>query len=303
MRVSLGTQSENVIAQIRRAAAQLQETQNIVSTGKRITRPSDDPVGMARALDTRSALSRLEQFHRDGIMADTLLDAADVALTTISDGLKKAHEIAIAAGNAALEPEARQAYISELRDIEDRILDALNTRQMDRYIFAGYATDKAPFVVSGGPNPYEYVGDNGVLSIQVYTGSAVPVSIPGNVVANTNGAANPDVPDIFTTLRNLMNDVQNGDTAQISENIGALDAHFSNILHLRSEVGARINRVEDLGYLTEDATDRLRTLLSETEDADITQAIVDLKTQEQVYESALAVAARIMQTSLLDWLK
>ena len=303
MRVSVGTLTENVIAQIRQAAARMEAAQNALSTGKRISKPSDDPVGVARSLNLRSALAAIEQYQTNNSTAGTLLSAMETAFETITNGLKEARTIAVAAANSALTPESKQGYAAQIDNIMERVLDALNTRQMDRYIFAGHATDAQPFVASVGANPYDYVGDSGILSIQIHTGTPVQVSMPGDVVANINGGANPAIPDIFTSLRDLRSDVLGDNPSEVSANLEDVDAHISNILSLRAQVGARIQKVEDLYNLTEDSKIRLKQLLSDTEDADLPEMVVELQTQQQVYQAALAVAASITRMTLVDWLR
>ncbi len=304
MRVSLGTQAENVIAQLHRSAARMEEKQQRISTGKRLNAPSDDPVGIARSLNLRTGLAKIEQFKSNSNVASTLLSAAEVSLTTISDCLKEIEQIALASANSTTEPESLRAYAKQLEGIELRILDAVNAKELDRYIFAGNDSVSRPFIKTEGlPNPYGYAGDSGVLMIQIQTGIKIEATIPGDRITNIGGAVDPDKPDIFTMIKELRESILNGTPDNVSAHLENIRFHAENILQNRAELGAKMQRIETMLNVSEDASARLKTLLSEIEDVDFAQAIVELKTQENVYQAALAVAAKLSQFSLVDWLR
>ncbi|MFH1485416.1 MAG: flagellin, partial [Chloroflexota bacterium] len=169
-----------------------------------------------------------------------------------------------------------------------------NASHQGRYIFAGFQTKTAPFaLVPGPPDTVSYGGDTNSIVRRIDSGVTLAINVTGDT----------GFPEVFNSLIGLRDDLKIGDTANIrATRIDQLDAAVNSILTLSAEVGAKVNRLESTESHLRQTDVNLKSLLSRAEDIDIAEAILQLSTQETVYQAALAAAARTLQTSLMDFL-
>jgi flagellar hook-associated protein 3 FlgL len=250
----------------------------------------------------RFTLANIQQFQENSEIAESLLKATDAALTGITEGLQKVRTIAVAAANS-LSDEVRSSYLTELDGIKQRLMDLGNTQQADRYIFAGLEIDTKPFTPGVPPASVQYSGDNNQNLIWIQTGTSVESNVPGCRIFNIGGIAMPGSTDTFTLIDNLKANIMAGDTTVVSDQIKEIDDHMSNILSLHGEVGARSQRVEINAQVLMASYEQMSELLSVTEDIDMPSAVINLKTHENVYNAALIVTSRVMELSLVNYLK
>ncbi|MCX6374925.1 MAG: flagellin [Armatimonadetes bacterium] len=118
-----------------------------------------------------------------------------------------------------------------------------------------------------------------------------------------NGAAVPTSPDVFSTIQALVEEIQAGDMLAASARVADIQANLDNVITIRSEVGARASRLDNISESLLDSKTSLSTLLSETEDADLAEAVLELRTRENVYQAAVSVAGRILNITLADYIK
>lgn len=129
---------------------------------------------------------------------------------------------------------------------------------------------------------------------EVGQGYTIPVNMDGNQAFG----------NIFTVLDNLIADLHAGDVSSLSGiRLGELDNEINHQLNIRATIGARVNRMDFVINRMQSQNISLTGLLSKTEDADIAQVISELKMQENVYRAALSVGARIVQPTLVDFLR
>ncbi len=304
MRVTLGMMTNSVMDGLMNSADRLLDAQNRATTGKRITRPSDDVPGVGRALTYRSALASIEQYERNSNIADSQLTITSSTLDSIIAQLQDVWKQAVQAGGPVINDEARSAIAVELDEITKRLADFANTQHLGKYIFAGSKSDAKPFVPTpGGVPPYTYQGDSTAFTIQIGAGVYVPTTVTGDMVFNMSSSAVPDAPDIFTTIQQIKEAVLAGNVTDLSGHIDDIKKNLNNISAIRSQVGARMQQLESMQKTLLDSKTKIQELLSNTEDADLTEAIIDLQTRQNVYQAAIATASRVLQTSLTDFLK
>ena len=297
MRLTLSQQTQNSLMYLNSASTRLSEIQNRAATGKRILKPSDDVPGTDRSLSLRTAISTLNQLSDNTVVSKPLLNITEGALGDLGDALRSARDIAVAAANSSLSSTAREAYAAQLDNILAEMADTANTRYMDQYIFSGTATDQPAIVQQAGPQPYAYNGDLGERRTQILSGIVIPLNISGDKVFNFTGAGGSTT-DVFTAISQLREVVRYGTATAVSGELDNIDASLDNVLSCRARVGSWIARTERAQSIIEDTKIRLSELLSDQEDVDLAQMIVELKTQENVYQAALGVSSRILDMSL-----
>jgi flagellar hook-associated protein 3 FlgL len=275
----------------------LSESQRQVSTGKRILTPSDDPVGIAISLGLRRDQGANEAWGRNIDDSLTWLNTTDRALGQALEIVQRARELAVQGGNGTLSVASRQLIADEVSSLKSQFVEVGNSSLGGRFIFGGTATDTQPF------DPATEVAalpiNTNLVNREVAQGSVISVNITADRLQDPPGAT----ADIFTVIDNLAAALGTNDSTAIGAALGALDDHQGNISALRGEGAAKINRLE----LTSSrfAAQKIATgdQLSRIEDADMAQAITDLSMRESVYNAALATGARVIQPSLVDFLR
>lgn len=268
----------------------MEKSQEQLASGKRINRPSDDPVGLVYSLRLRTALTELDQYSSNAEDAKSWLDTTDSALDESGTILQRIRELAVNAASDQLTQTERDAITQEVQQLKQQLVQVGNTTYAGKYVFSGTQTLTASFDNTGA-----YQGNNGAINYEVGVGVQIPVNVDG---AKAFG-------NMFTVIDNFLADLAPpGNAADISNNVlGQLDTEINNQLEVRAEVGARVNRLDLATNRMDSDKVNLTGLLSKTEDVDVAQLITQLKVQESVYNSSLAAGARIVQPTLMDFLR
>lgn len=298
-RVTQSTVSASMLVGLQANLDRMQAIQAKLSSGKQVTRPSDSPAGVLDAMQHRSTLRRLAQQVRNADDGLGWLGTADEALTSSLDIVRRARDLAVASGNAALGAEGREALATELDGLRSTLLGLANSRYGDRPVFAGTAAVTDAYAPSGA-----YQGDGGTVERTVGDGTRVTVNLTGAEVFGPPGAGGPSAFDVLATMAARL---RSGDPAQValvsSGDLSALDGWRTNIQDKLSVVGARYNRIETMRTRAGDATTTVTQRLSEVEDIDLPKTIMELELQDVSYKAALAASARVIQPSLVDFLR
>ncbi|MCX6345966.1 MAG: flagellin [Armatimonadetes bacterium] len=308
MRTSLSQQIQSSLMFTSSASNKLMDAQNHAASGKRILRPSDDVPGTNRALTLRSGINTVNQFANNITVSKPLVDATENAMSDMVKTIRKIRDLTVKAATPDYTGTATETYISELNGFMSQLVDIANTKHGDQFIFSGTATATMPVQVNPGPvpdpilQPYIYVGNNGTRTTQVLSWVALPVNVPGDQVFNFDtGAGAPGGPgstDVFTMVKNLRDAINSKDVTAISSQLTNIDANYNNVLSKQAQIGSWLGRMEGAKTTLVDTRDRLKEMLSDTEDCDLPEAIVNLKSQENVYQTALLITTRMLDLSL-----
>jgi flagellar hook-associated protein 3 FlgL len=297
MRLTAATIYRDSQASIERAAERLFEYQKQVASGKRITRPSDDPGGTATSIGERAELAAIEQYTRTADSVTSRLTVVDTALSDIIDRLSQARVSVVAAQGSNKSQTEREAAAQTLEGVRDAILDDLNTSYRGAYLFAGADSTSAPFVQSGGVvQPYQ--GSTTEVQVDVDASRAITVGIDGSTVAQGGAAA-----DIFAVLDAAIAAARSGDSAGLDQAYTDLGAAFDRVSHVQTRVGTSLASIEQ--QQAQFADRRLAGLarVAKIEDANLAEAISGLNQSDAAYRAALGATTKITQLSLMDYLK
>jgi flagellar hook-associated protein 3 FlgL len=295
--------SDQMLSNLNRNLSRLQKVQWQMNTGKKIGKPSDDPVGINYSLRYRSDLVANEQYQRNLDSAMSWLENADSALNQLVNVLDRIRYLTVQAANGTNSDQSLDAIASEMEQLRDQLYEIANTQFNGKYIFNGQKTDQKPY-----PNPDDFTDntmDNNAalwpIEFEVARGVIVQVNMHAREIFGENDDANSD--NIFAVMERIIDALGAHDPEQVGAELGALDARMDKILQAWAVVGARYNRMELMNNRLQDDKLNVTTLLSKTEDADLAEVIINLKTEENIYRSSLAAGARIIQPSLLDFLR
>jgi flagellar hook-associated protein 3 FlgL len=297
MRVTSRQIVDSIITNILRNKQKLNRAQEIVATQKIVAKPSDDPVAMGRILGYRKTLSAIDQYDRNVTRGKTHIEVTESTLNEIYDYLLEARQLAVDQSSGAF---AERSMIAEqMKNIYDQVLQLANTKLGNSYIFSGHKTDAAPFSRDADYNA-TYDGDDGDIRVIAGKGVEVKVNVTGE---DAFGGAMP----VFDVLRDLIHGLENPETATGTTEIAAQVAPLTNSLNqietVRAAAASTFTRLQSTETQLADFKVKVENMLSGEEDADISKAIIELQSQQAAYETSLAAASRILQSSILDFLR
>ena len=291
-RITQRSLTQSTVAGLQANLARLQATQAKLSSGRAIQRPSDSPTGTMAALRLRSDLDRYTQLDRNADDGKARLGTADNALTDGLALLREARDIALQGANGSLSATDRQALAAQVDGLRNSLLAVANTRYLQKPIFAGTA---------GAPNAYDasgaYQGDAGAASRTISPGVKVTVNVTGDEVFGAAGN------DVFTVLADIAADLRNNPSAVATTDLDRLDAGYLRMQNALASVGSRYHQIEIMQDRNQANQLESQTQLSEVEGVDLPATIVDMQLQEMSYQAALGATAKVLQPTLMDFLR
>src|SRR4029453_19001715 len=181
MRVASAGLYRQVLDAIGRNQSDIARLQLQVATGKRMLAPSDDPSGTVRGMHLRNAIEQLAQFQANGARAAQRLGLEDNTLQQVVDTLQRVSELAVQSQNDTETDETRGIVTTELRSILDQLVQLANSTDGEgEYLFAGYKSNDAPFVL--GASGVSYLGDQSQRMLQIGPSRQVAAGDPGSAV-------------------------------------------------------------------------------------------------------------------------
>ncbi|MGE6611839.1 flagellar hook-associated protein FlgL [Peribacillus sp. NPDC076916] len=292
MRVTQSMLTNNMLRNLSGSYEKMAKLQEQVSSQKKFSKPSDNPVAAMMGMGYRTNLNQIGQYQSNIAEATNWIDSTDDAITEAVSAMQRIRELTVQGSNGTYEGEQLKTITEEIKQLKEHLITLGDTQIGGKYIFNGQDTNVRPSSVKDANGNTVY--GTGDINLEVFSGISLKINTDGS---KTFGEALASGGSIDHTIDALEND---GD---VSGTLAGLDATIDTFLSMQAQVGARQNRVELM-------TDRLKQqevfatdILSKNEDVDIEKAIMDLTTQESVHSAALSIGARIMQPSLLDFLR
>ncbi len=299
MRITSSMSQRHLLSDLQRVQQRLSDAQNQVSSGKRVVKPSDDPLAAARATRLQADLDATAAYSDSADEAKSWLDASDSALSSLNDVVQRVRELTVQAANGATSDTGRQAIKAEVDQLTKQAMSTLNQAYDGRYLFSGTATGTPPYDVNTGT----YQGDGGAVLRTI--GPGVTVQVNATASGNTPPMKPTDVlGTLLPALRTLSQDLQNNDINALgTTDLKAIDAGLGTVTAARSQIGAITNRVTAAKQRLNDFSDVTTVLLSNTQDADLPKSLTDLAMQQNALQSALQAGSTLIQQSLMDFLQ
>lgn len=296
MRVTSMMQNTQLLRNIRNNNSGIIDWQNKLATGQRIHRPGDDPVGIGYLMRYNSELNRTNEFLENAKTGLGYLKTMDELMQQSSDVLKRARVLVQQAANGTMPEDGRKQIALEIAQLKEQLIMIGNSTFAGRYLFNGQKTDQPPYSKT---QPHLDQTDPGVIYLNVGPSISVPVSLTGEQVF---GAAGTD-DNVFKIFDDIIAHLNNNQPDELLNDLAKIDACADRINYCWAEIGARTNRFELVESRIEDQIVSLKELRSETGDVDMAEALIELMQKENVLQASLAVGSRIMQVSLVDFLR
>jgi flagellar hook-associated protein 3 FlgL len=273
----------------------LTRLQQEVSSGKVITRPSDDPAGTVSALQLRGEISRQDQWARNANDGVGWLGTLDTALTSANSTLRRVRDLVVQGlSSGTNSTQSLQALATEVSSLKDTLIADANTNYLGRPVFGGTTAATAAYSSSG-----TFQGDSVAVSRTIGAGNNVRVDVNGRDAFGDDSTGN----DVFTLLSTIASNLTSGNTAALGSNLTSLDKHSSNIVTKLADVGTRYGRVEQARINSDSKQLDLKSSLSGIEDVDLPKTLMNISLQQAAYQAALKSTASIVQPSLVDFLR
>jgi flagellar hook-associated protein 3 FlgL len=298
MRIASNTVSDSMIRQIQQLMSDQAKLQLQVSTGRRITQPEDDPAAVGRVLNLQSEQREIAQYGSNTSRALTLSQESYSGLQGLKKVSDRAGELATL-GTGALSTDSMHTYGNEVEQLLEQALQLGNSRSGGDYIYAGTAVDAPPFVATRDSS-------GKILSI-AYNGNSEQASIPlseaTTVAPSTSGATNTGMADFLTNLISLRDALASGDIDAVRAVQPALSTSENVIIAAMADSGGIQTRIEAAQAQQQDRVMSLESLVSKESSVDLPTTIVKLNQAQTAYQAALSSAAKVMNLSLLDYIK
>lgn len=299
-RVTQSMLSSNMLRNLNTSYGKMSKMQDNLTSGMKITRASDDPVVAVKGMQYRTQLDKVQQFQRNMNEAEAWLDTTDAALDQVGTALNRVKELVVQAANDTNTADERAKIKLEIDQIRQQIQDVANTQLGGKYIFSGTKTQTPAF-------------KDGIINNDINT-EQVKIEVFDGVQLTVNTA---DAQTIFTNADKVLETISNtlGDDTKTGKEIGDLLGSIATdnnstiadiqgrILDARADVGARMNRVELMTNRLDIQEINVTKQKSLNEDTDYAETITKMVTQESIHQAALSVGAKIIQQTLVDFIR
>ncbi|HOE65229.1 MAG TPA: flagellar hook-associated protein FlgL [Candidatus Hydrogenedentes bacterium] len=299
-RVTSRMMTERTLNALSDQVRRLMKLQDQLSTQRRITTPSDDPIGTQRAVNVRTILAKNKQYSASITNMEPLLDETDTAIMTANAALGRVRELTLQGANSTNAQSQLDAIANEINQLLETVFSTANHITDGRYIFAGTRSSQAAFTATRHAN--------GEIASVAYQGNEEKIRIATGdqqtVVINENGqAVFRNGEDTFQTLIGIRDDLRAGNITNLQNTrLAALDTCRDHLLRAVARVGSVQNQLAAAQTEIEEFNLGYQKLLSNAIDVDYAEVVVNLNTQTSAYQAALNAASRILQPSLLDYI-
>jgi len=293
MRVTQRMMVNGSLAALDSSLGRLATTQEQLSTGRLINRPSDSPTGTNEAMRIRAQLAADAQHSSNVDDALSWMDQTDSTMQSMLTQVQRARDLILQGTSTGSNgPDARSALATELTQIRQSLLGLANTQHLGRPIFGGTTGGPVAYDATGG-----WAGTDVPISRTVKNGVSVPINVTGPKAFGTPGGN-----DLFKVLDDASTQMTSNPSA-LSGTLSNLDAVAEQMKSALADLGTREDRVQQASNALQDANLNNQNRLSQVENIDIGKTVLDLQMQQVAYQATLGATAKVLQPSLMDFLK
>lgn len=302
MRITNASMSTNYLNDVQNNLQKMDKLNTQLNTGQQVNKVSDDPYKAIKIMNMKSEINNVEKYNSNCDEITGWLDTTDGALDSIGSLTSDIKTLLTSISGAFGEDEIK-AVQSEVNEKVKQIGEALNTTYGGKYIFGGSKTDEAPIKITEDPvtgmaqlqiNPNS---NNDKLKVAISDGITMDYNLSVGQVTN-NGDGLKTINDIVNKLSD--NPIDMDEIGKLSKD---LDNYMNDVLNDRAAVGAKTNSVESIKNTNEENILQMKGIFSNMQDVDFAEKYIELKSAEMVYTSCMQVGSKIIQPTILDYLR
>jgi flagellar hook-associated protein 3 FlgL len=295
-----------------------------ISTGKVINTVSDDPYKAIRIMNMNNEIKYTEKYNSNIDETVGWMNTTDGALESTGNLLNEIKETILKVGNGTYSQNEMKSLNEDMNEKIKQLADTLNSTYGGKYLFGGSSVDDAPITVIENPDgtvKLEFSKDkNGQtipntddLKADISSGINIDYNISvGEILNIKDGNGNTvNLLDEINNLSTLMNDIANGDeqtAAKAKETLlndtkGKIDTLFDHVVNERTSLGVRVSTAEKIKELNDEDILNIQDVLSKTQDTDVVEKFIELKSAEMIYQASIQVGAKLIQPTILDYIR
>lgn len=285
--------SQSLLNNLEASQSRLQQLQNQLSTGNRVINPSDDPVAAQNIIRLNSTMASITQWQSNTSSALNYMNTTSSTMNNMISSLQSARTLAVQGANGTLTTSDQADLADQVNQIASQMQTLANTQVGSNYIFSGTAANQPLLPTDGSLSQ----ANEAPVNFAVGNNISINIAVDGTALYGDNDTG------IMATLTSLSTALTNGDTDGISTAITNLDTNIANVTSQAADLGARTNRITAISNQLSASSTNLQQNLSDTQGIDMAKTITDFTYEQNTYNAALAVGAKIIQPSLIDYLK
>lgn len=295
-----------------------------ISTGKVINTVSDDPHKAIKIMNINNEIKYTEKYNYNIDETVGWMNTTDGALDNVGNLLGEIKETILKVGNGTYSQNEMKSLNEDMNEKIKQLADTLNSTHGGKYLFGGSSVDDAPITVIENPDgtvKLEFSKDkNGQtipntddLKADISSGINIDYNISvGEILNIKDGNGNTvNLLDEINNLSTLMNDIANGDeqtAAKAKETLlndtkGKIDTLFDHVVNERTSLGVRVSTAEKIKELNDEDILNIQDVLSKTQDTDVVEKFIELKSAEMIYQASIQVGAKLIQPTILDYMR
>jgi flagellar hook-associated protein 3 FlgL len=287
--------TDDILAALSITQERQQDALMQLSTGRRVNQPSDDPAAAAIYTGNVAVESRIDQYLQSVASVRALNQTADAALGSMVTALNQAISLGTQAANGTMSQQDLAAIFKVVQGVLNNVVQLANTSFHGTYIFAGTASTAVPFTIT--PTGVTYNGNDGVNTVAIADGRTISTNIPGGQLFQQTGSS------VLDSLQQLMDALQSGDKTAIGTATTAVGTSLTYLSAQRAFYGNNLNQLNGDEQALQQQNLTLKTQDNNLVGVDLAKAAIDLAQAQMTHQAALAAAAKVLQPSLLDYLR
>lgn len=307
MKVSTGYFFDRALTQMTATQNKLAQSQAQLSTGKKIIQVSDAPDQATAIQRLKSVIARQDSYENAIRTAQNRLNAEETALEATSTILTRLKELSIQGLNDTYGPKDREIIALEMQGLQEDLLSYANTQDVNgAYLFSGSRVSTPPFAMNS-QGEITYQGDETVNLVDVGDQRQVRLNRTGTEVFSGVSREMPDGSregrSFFESVQDLVNAVRTSDRQAMNQGLAELDGLSQGVAVSIAKVGSAMNVVSNQTAVLDETRLQLKTVLSEIEDLDYTEAVTEMQKRMMALEASQASFAQISRLNLFEYIR
>ena len=288
----------DILNDVWQAQDQVQNAMDELATGRRVNMPSDDPVAFAADIENQASQAQNDQYQQNTSNLDGLFQTADSTLSSVVTSLNQAISLGTQGTDGTLTLANQQALAVQVQGIQSQIVQDANTSYQGSYIFAGTATTTPPFAPnSSQASGVTYNGNSGINSVEISDGRSIQTNVPGSQIFLGSGG------NVMQSLQQLVTALNGGNASAIESATSSVNTALNYVSQQREFYGSATDQLNSNQSFLQQEEVNLKSQDTSLVGADMATAATDLSQATATHDAALAALAKVIPTSLLNYLQ
>ncbi|PWK16187.1 flagellar hook-associated protein FlgL [Tumebacillus permanentifrigoris] len=302
MRVTQSMMNSQFMSNLSANNERLVKYQDQLASGKKLNKPSDDPIAVGYAMRYDQQISRNDRYQRNVDDGLSQMEFVESNINEVNDILQRARELSVQGSTGTMSIDERNAIANEVHQLYEQMVQVGNGKFNDRYLYNGQTTDIQPYDPT---NAMYQQTDMGSISFMMSEGANMQINVIGDELfgqpTTVGNETNSD--NAFAALKSLETALRADNPPGIEKALGKIQDRANKIQTVWSDVGARMNRIELIQNRLKDYDANVQGLLSKTVDADVAESIMNMKVAESIQQASLSTGGKIIVPTLIDFLR